>query len=148
MIFQFDMQKIVDFMEEYRPFILASLLLVGGMILLKIALAITKAESNTNMKKVAGSFFIQFGITLFISLPMLLDMLMEQITGSYNDYDGPNPGLIAMTVIISIFIDLNITNAIHKTGLKRSFVVAILILGPIIGSTYLIFSNLGIIISF
>jgi len=142
------MQNIVDFIVEYQPFILASFLLVGGVILLKIALAMTKAESKTNMKWVASSFFIQFGITLFISLPMLLDMLMEQITGSYNDYDGPNPGLLAMTVIISIFIDLNITNAIHRTGLKRSFVVAILILVPIIGSTYLIFSNLGVIISF
>ena len=127
----------------YVPFILAALLMLGGMLLLKIGLVITRAESNTDMKRVAGSFFLQYGVTLFISLPMLLDMFLSQITSSNDDYPGPEPGTILMVVIFSVFIVLNITNVIHKTGIKRAVIVTLLILGPIVYSNYLIFSNLG-----
>jgi hypothetical protein len=133
--------------ESYIPFIFVALFMVGGIILLKIALAITKAESKTNMKWVVGSFFLQFGISLFVSLPMLLDMILEDIIQSNGYNEGPNGGLIAMAVIFSILIDLNLTNVIHRAGLKRSLVIALIILGPIVGSNYLIFENLGNVIS-
>ncbi len=128
------------------PFIIAGVLLASGVIILKIALAITKAESKTDMKWVAGSFFIQFGVTLFISLPMQLDMILAFMSGSYHKYEGPPPLVIAMVVIFSTFIVVNLINTIHKPGIIRSLVIALMILGPIIGSSYMIFSSIGIVL--
>jgi len=139
MLFQMDIDK-------YTPFIIAGVLLVSGVIILKVALAITKAESKTSMKWVAGSFFIQYGVTFFITLPMLLDMIIALMSGSYNNYEGPPPLLIAMVVIFSTFIVVNLINTIHKPGIIRSLVITLSILGPIIGSTYIIFDNIGIVL--
>ena len=129
--------------EKYTPFIIAAVLLGGGVLILKIGLKITKAEFRTDMKWVAGSFFIQFGVTVFISAPILLDMILETIRGTSFDYHGPPPSLMATVIIVSILIVVNFINMIHKPGIKRSFVITLLILGPIIGSSYLIFSNIG-----
>lgn len=139
MLFQIDIDK-------YIPFIIAGVLLASGVIILKVALVITKAESKTDMKWVAGSFFIQYGVTLFIILPMLLDMIIAFMSGSYNGYKGPPPLLIAMVVIFSTFIVANLINTIHKPGIIRSLVITLSILGPIIGSTYIIFDNIGIVL--
>ncbi|KKL18461.1 hypothetical protein LCGC14_2475280 [marine sediment metagenome] len=128
---------------KYIPFIIAGLLLGGGVLILKLGLKITKAESRTDMKWVAGSFFIQFGVTVFISAPILLDMILETIRGTSFDYYRPPPSLMAIVIIVSILIVVNFINMIHKPGIKRSFVITLLILGPIIGSSYLIFSNIG-----
>jgi len=125
------------------PFIIAGVLLASGVIILKVALVITKAESKTDMKWVAGSFFIQTGVTLFITLPMQLDMILAFMSGSYSNYDGPPPLVIAMVVIFSTFIVVNLINTIHKPGIIRSLVITLMILGPIIGSSYIIFSNIG-----
>ena len=128
---------------KYIPFIIAGVLLGSGVLILKIGLAVTKAESKTNMKWVAGSFFIQYGVTLFITLPMQLDMILAFMSGSYSSYQGPPPSLIAIVVIFSTFIVVNLINTIHKPGIIRSFIIALMILGPIIISSYLVFSNIG-----
>ena len=128
---------------KYMPFIIAGVLLASGVIILKVALVITKAESKTDMKWVAGSFFIQTGVTLFITLPMQLDMILAFMSGSYYKYEGPPPLVIAMVVIFSTFIVVNLINTIHKPGIIRSLVITLMILGPIIGSSYIIFSNIG-----
>ena len=129
--------------QDIIPFIIAALLILGGIIIFKMSLVATKAESKTSFKWVAGSFFIQFGVTLFISAPMLLDMVLALMVSTPNNYRGPEPGSIAMVVIFSTFIVVNLINMMHKPGLIRSIIIALLILGPIIGSNYLIFSNLG-----
>ncbi|MFW9822217.1 MAG: hypothetical protein ACFFE4_04750 [Candidatus Thorarchaeota archaeon] len=129
--------------NEYVPFIIAAVLIFGGIIIFKIGLSATKAESKTSFKWVAGSFLIQYGVTLFISAPMLLDMLLAYAIGPPFDYQGPPPGIIAIVVIFSMFIVVNLINMLHKPGIVRSIIIAILILGPIVGSNYLIFSNLG-----
>jgi hypothetical protein len=77
---------------------------------------------------------------------MLLDMVLSFVTGTSNNYRGPNPGVMVMIVIFSTFIVVNLINMIHKPGITRSFIIALLILGPIIGSNYLIFSSLGSVI--
>ncbi len=136
MLFQIDIY-------EYMPFIIAGVLLASGVIILKVALALTKAESKTDMKWVAGSFFIQFGVILFISTPMLLDMILHPKFGTTNFIYPIPPELIAMIVIFSIFIVLNLINTIHKPGIIRSLLVTLLILGPILISNYLIFINIG-----
>jgi hypothetical protein len=131
---------------EYMPFILAGVLLAIGVIILKVALVATKAESKTNMKWVAGSFFIQYGVTLFISLPIQFDMIIAVVSGSFNNYQGPPPSTIAMVVIFATFIVVNLINTIHKPGIKRSIIITLLIIGPIIGSSYLIFSNIATVL--
>ncbi len=127
----------------YIPFIIAGVLLGSGVLILKIGLAVTKAESKTNMKWVVGSFFIQFGVILFISTPMFFDMFLHPNFGTPNFIYPIPPSVITMIVIFSIFIVLNLINTIHKPGIIRSFVITLLILGPIIISSYLIFNNIG-----
>ena len=125
-------------LDEIIPIIIAVSLIVGDIFILKIGLAITKAEEKTNFKWVAGSFGIQFGLILFISIPMILGGW----TGQYSA-GGPHPALIALTVIFSAFIDINIINIIHKIGMKRSLIISILIMGPVTYAMYLLGSNLG-----
>ena len=136
-------QPTIPDIQDIMPFIIAALLIVGGIIIFKMSLVATKAESKTSFKWVAGSFLIQFGVTLFISAPMLLDMVLASMVGTSNNNQGPEPGSIAMVVIFSTFIVVNLINMMHKPGIIRSIIIALLILGPIIGSTYLIFDNLG-----
>jgi len=134
-------------MEKYGPFIIAAVMIFVGIIILKIGLAITKAESKTNFKWVAISYLILYGVTLFVSSPMLLDMFLSEmecikseLPDCYNETDG---GIIAISVLFSVFLVLNLINVIHKPGLARSFILTLLILGPIIGANVLIFSNIG-----
>jgi len=122
-------------METMGPYIIAAVLILGDILLLKIGLAITKTQERKNMKWVAGSFGIQFGIIFFISSPLILYGMIGRFEG--------NPGVIAPVVLFSVFIDINIINIIHKIGLKRSFVVALIILGPIIGAMVIISNTLG-----
>lgn len=129
--------------NEYLPFIVAAVFILVGIIIFKIGLSITKAESKTSFKWVTTSFLIQYGVTLFISAPMLLDMLLAYANGSSSNYHGPPSGIIAIVIIFSMFIVVNLINLLHKPGIVRSIIIAILILGPIVGSNYIIFSNLG-----
>jgi hypothetical protein len=132
--------------SKYIPFIIAGILILGGIIILKIGLAIAKAQSKTNFKWVAISYILQYGVTLFVSTPMLLEMILQSMEcagGGSCDYMGPDPGFIAMSVIFSVVLVLNLINLIHKPGLKRSFILTLLVLGPIIGANYLIFRNIG-----
>jgi len=131
---------------KYAPFIIAGILIVAGIIILKIGLAITKAQSKTSFKWVVGSYLIQYAVTLFLSSPMLLNMILSQMEcmelGLPDCYYEGEPGFIAMAVIFSVVLVLNLINIIHKPGLKRSLILTLLILGPIIGSNVLIFSNI------
>ena len=122
-------------METMGPIILIIVLILGDILLLKIGLAITKAQEKKNMKWVAGSFGIQFGIIFFISSPLLLYGMIGKFQG--------NPGVIAPIVLFSVFIDLNVVNIIHKIGLKRSIVVVFLVVGPIITAMVLLGNILG-----
>lgn len=125
------------------PFIIAAVIIVCGMLILKFGLSVTKAESNTNFKWIAGSFFIQYGVTLFISAPMLLDMVLTITGGSSYNFENINTGSIAVTLTFSVFISVNLINMIHKPGIKRSIIIALLIIGPIVSSSVLIFVNIG-----
>ena len=129
--------------DTLLPFIIAAVIIVCGMLILKFGLAVTKAESNTNFKWIAGSFFIQYGVTLFISAPMLLDMVLTITGGSSYNFETIDTGLIAATLTFSVFISVNLINMIHKPGIKRSIIIALLIIGPIVSSSVLIFINIG-----
>jgi len=125
-------------METMGIYIIVAVLILGDILLLKIGLAITKAQERKNMKWVAGSFGIQFGIILFISSPLLLYGMI----GSFEE-EGNMGVIIAPVVLFSVFIDLNVINVIHKIGLKRSLVVVIFVVGPIIAAMVILGSGLG-----
>jgi len=127
-------------MEEYIPFIIAAVLLGAGVILFKIGLSITRAQERTNIKWVAISFFIQFGIAMFISTPLALDKVMALMTG--RKYEGPQALGFVITVVLSIFILINMINLLHKSGIIKSIILILLVMGPVGGSIYLIFSGI------
>lgn len=128
MLFQVDIPSIKDFI----PLILLGLFIGGGIILLKLGLIITQAETKRDMKWVAISFLIQFVVVFFISTPLFL----MGIIGAFDE--GPPFGAIIPIIILSAFIDLNVINIIHRLGLKRAIWVLILIIGPIIASMFTI----------
>ena len=122
-------------METMGPLIIAISLILGDILLLRIGLAITKAQEKTNMKWVAASFGIQCGIIFFIGSPLILYGMIGRFEGS--------GGIIALVVIFSVFIDLNVINVIHKIGLKKSILIVILVVGPIIVAMVLLGTSLG-----
>ncbi|MFX1390659.1 MAG: hypothetical protein ACFE9Z_11390 [Promethearchaeota archaeon] len=124
--------------QELIPFIIAISLIIGDIFILKIGLAITKAEEKSSFKWVAGSFGIQFGLIFFISAPMIL----EGLIGGFSN-GGPNPAIISLVIIFSLFVDINVINVIHKIGLKKSIIIGLLIMVPVTIAMWLIGQNLG-----
>ncbi|MFW9999241.1 MAG: hypothetical protein ACFE9Q_05395 [Candidatus Hodarchaeota archaeon] len=113
----------------------AILLILFDMLLLKIGLAITKAQVRKNIKWVAISFLIQFGVILFISSPLLLNTIIGTFHGEGN--------IIIIVVFFSVFIDVNVINLIHQIGIKRSIIVMIFVVVPIISAIYTLGRTLG-----
>jgi len=129
MIFQDETPSIEDFI----PLIILAALLIGDILLLKLFLIITKSESKKEIKWVAISFGIQFGLIFFICLPLFIIGL----TGGFDEH-GPDPGIIIPFILLSMFIDLNLINIIHKIGIKRSLIVAFFISAPIITAMFIL----------
>ena len=122
-------------MGTMESLLFAISLILIDILLLKIGLAITKAQEKKNMKWVAGSFGIQFGIIFFIGSPLIL-------YGMIGRFDGEG-GMIILVVLFSVFIDLNVINVIHKIGIKRSIVVVIFVVCPIITAMIFLGQSLG-----
>ncbi len=110
--------------DELLPFIIMGAFAAGDILLLKLALVVTKAQKRTRMKWVAGSFAIQFGIIFIISSPLFLQAFMGSFKGELD--------VIIPIVILSLFIDLNVINVLHQVGLKRSFGILLITFVPII----------------
>jgi hypothetical protein len=121
--------------DELIPFIIMGAFAGGDILLLKLALVVTKAQKRTRMKWVAGSFAIQFGIIFIISSPLFFLGFMGKFQGE--------PDAIIPIVILSLFIDINVINVLHQVGLKRSFVILLLTFVPLI----LIMIELGVTLS-
>ena len=115
--------------------IITLVLILGSILIFKIGLVVTKAQEKTNMKWVAASFGIQFGIILFISLPLSMSSFEE----------GPPGGIIVLVIIFSALIVTNVINIIHKIGIKRSFVITLMIIAPISFAMAIIFSGGGVL---
>jgi len=127
-------------MKEYIPFIIAAVLLGAGVILFKVGLLITRAQERKSIKWVAISFFVQFGVALFISAPLALDKVIALITG--RKYEGPQAPGFVITVALSILVLVNLINVLHKPGIMNSIILILFIMGPVGGSIYLIFSGI------
>jgi hypothetical protein len=124
-------------MDELFPIIMMAAFAVGDILLLKLSLVITNAQKRTRIKWVAGSFLIQFGIIFVISSPLFL-------LGSMGVFQDDGPGAIIIPIIIlSAFIDLNVVNILHQIGLKRSLIIVVIVLVPIV----FIMINLGGLLS-
>jgi hypothetical protein len=112
-------------MEELLPIILIVAVAAGDILLLKLGLVITKAKLRTRMKWVAGSFLIQFAIIFIISSPLFL-------LGAIGAFRGEDSGVIIIIIVLSAFIDLNIVNILHQIGLKRSLIIVVIVLVPLV----------------
>ncbi len=123
MLFTF-LQMGTPSIDELIPFIIMGAFAAGDMLLLKLALVVTKAQKRTRMKWVAGSFAIQFGIIFIISSPLFLLGFMGKFQGE--------PDAIIPIVILSLFINLNVINTLHQVGLKRSFGILLITIVPLI----------------
>jgi hypothetical protein len=97
---------------------------IGDIFLLKLALIITKTKKRRKMKSVMYSFLIQFGVVFLIGSPLFILSLIGQ-------FDG-DPGVITAISVLGLLIDINIINVIHNIGLKRSLVVGLLVIVPMI----------------
>ena len=119
------------------PLLLIIMVAFAGadILLLRLGLKITNAKKRIRMKWVAVSFLIQFGVIIIISSPLFF-------LGFAGEFKG-DPGVIIPIIILCTFIDLNVINVIHQIGLKRSLVVVLIIILPIV----FIMVNLGSILS-
>ena len=122
--------------SKFMSSIVILLVLIGAdLILLKIGLVLTKTERWKTIRWVAISFAIQFGVIFVIGSPLFLLGMIGAFRGDI--------GAIIPVVIICTFVDMNVVNIIHRIGLKRSLLVVIIIIVPMI----FIMSGLGPIIS-
>jgi hypothetical protein len=123
MLFTF-LQMGTPSIDELLPFIIMGAFAGGDILLLKLALVVTKAQKRTRMKWVAGSFAIQFGIIFIISSPLFFLGFMGNFRGE--------PDVIIPIIILSSFIDLNVINVLHQVGLKRSLGILLITFVPLI----------------
>lgn len=123
-------------LDDYIPIIIMGCLLVLDIFILKISLAISKAEVRKSMKWVTVSSFIQFGVIFFISSPMML-------LGIYIWHGPPKPEVLVPTILISFFIDINIMNIFHRIGIKKSVVIGIFLIAPITVALFFLGSGLA-----
>ncbi|MFX0056811.1 MAG: hypothetical protein ACFE85_02585 [Candidatus Hodarchaeota archaeon] len=122
-------QPQIGSMDNYTPIIMMISLLIACIFILKIGLAISKAQVRKSMKWTAISFGIQFGIIFFISSPMmLLGMFI---------WRGPPPlEVLIPTIVISVFVEINVVNLLHRIGIKKSIIIAIFLIVPITAALF------------
>lgn len=124
--------------------ILVGIGFLASVLFLKLGLIAVKAERNRSFKWLSLSFFIQVLVIFMIGSPFILLGIAEVYNG------GPSPGLIIFVIVIVIFIDMNVINVIHRTGLLKSIWPFILMAIPIAATVGLGFmvSRLGLFIQF
>lgn len=124
-------------MDDIMAIIIIVSLILGDILIFKITLKVARAQVKTNMKWVAISFLIQFGIIFFISSPMILMGFAGALP------EGPDPGLIIPIIIIAVFIDFNFINVIHRIGIVKSVIIGIILFVPIFFAMFYLGSYLA-----
>jgi hypothetical protein len=89
---------------------------IVSVLLLKLGLRFVKAERRKTFKWTAISFFLQVLVIFMLGSPFIL----LGFANAMNDKDPP-VGIIIFMVVIAVFIDMNVINVIHRTGLLKSF---------------------------
>ena len=107
------------------------MIIVAEIVFLKIGLISVKAEEKNGIKWVAISILIQLGAIFFVSIPLILMGMVGEFGQS-----GPDIGMIILIIAVGCFLDFNLINMIHRLGFKRTLIVFIFFLIPllIIGS--------------
>jgi hypothetical protein len=95
-----------------------------ALILLKLGLVLTKAEVRTSFKWVLVSFASQVGIFFFVGGPLMLLGFAAEMEG------GPPGVLILIFILLALFMGIHVLNVMHKLGIKRAFIVFLMILVP------------------
>ena len=113
---------------------------IVGLILLKIGLVISKAETRTGFKWLLGSFGIQVGMFFFVGSPLIL----LGISGAFGE-QGPEIILIIIFLVLALFIEVNLLNILHRLGLKRALLVFALMVAPFL---IVSFSIIALIVQF
>jgi hypothetical protein len=96
-------------------------------LIFKLILAAFKAEEKTGIKWVAISYILQLGLILMIASPFIL----LGFAGVFQKGD-PAPGIIVVSIILAIFVDINVLNIIHKTGLAKALGSFFIMIIPLI----------------
>ena len=113
---------------------------IVGLILLKVGLVVSKAETRTGFKWVLGSFGIQVGMFFFVGSPLIL----LGISGAFGE-QGPEIILIIIFLVLALFIEVNILNIIHRLGILRALLVFGLMVAPFL---IVSFSIIALIVQF
>ncbi len=98
---------------------------IVGLILLKVGLVVSKAETRTGFKWLLGSFGIQVGMFFFVGSPLIL----LGISGAFGQ-QGPEIILIIIFLVLALFLEVNLLNILHRLGLKRALLVFALMVAP------------------
>ena len=93
----------------------------------KLGLSAAKSKTRKGFKWLAISIIIQLFMIALLASPFIL----SGFAGEF-EMEGPSPGLIIFAIVLAIFMDLNIINILHKTGLKRAILCFFLMLVPLI----------------
>ena len=102
---------------------------ITSVLLLKLGLRFAKAERRRTFKWTAISFFLQVLVIFILGSPFIL----LGFANAMND-KGPPVGIIIFMVVIAIFIDMNVINVIHQTGLLKSIWPFLLMVVPIVAT--------------
>ena len=106
--------------------ILVGIGFIASVLLLKLGLKFVKAERRRTFKWTAISFLLQVSVILMMGSPFILLGLVNAF-----EEKGPSPGIIIFLIVIAIFIDMNVINVIHRTGLLKSLWPFLLMAIPI-----------------
>ena len=88
---------------------------IFSVLLLKLGLKFVKAERRRTFKWTAISFFLQVLVIFMMGSPFILLGFANALSDK-----GPPMGIIILMVVIAVFIDMNVINVIHRTGLLKS----------------------------
>ena len=113
---------------------------IVGLVLLKVGLVVSKAETRTGFKWLLGSFGIQVGMFFFVGSPLIL----LGISGAFGE-QGPEIILIIIFLVLALFIELNLLNILHRLGMKRALLVFGLMVAPFL---IVSFSIIALIVQF
>ena len=96
-------------------------MVLTDLIMMKLGLAMVKADARTQFKWVVASFLIQI-LTIFIVIsPLILIIALGLVPPISN---------IIIFGVLALFIEINVINILHKTGFGRAIVVFIMIVIP------------------
>jgi len=99
--------------------------------ILFLKMGLGKAHSKRDFKWLAISVFSQICMVALLASPFIL----TGFAGGFDNGDGPSPALIIFAIVLAIFLDLNIINILHKTGLKRAILCFFLMIVPLVAGS-------------